>query len=104
MDSTEPTVATATLASADMPANAEPDMTISGFRCVGGTTFRIQPPILAVGNAATQTLDFTGSGNESIITQGTTWNFQHWYRDPTAAPLFFNFNLSDGLAVTFATE
>ena len=38
MDSTEPTVATATLASADMPANAEPDMTISARQVFGVDT------------------------------------------------------------------
>ena len=33
------------------------------------------------------------------ITAGSTWNFQFWYRDPAAGGA--DFNLSDGLEVTF---
>jgi len=36
----------------------------------------------------------------SLFTPGSTWNFQFWYRDPTALP--GRANLSDGLHVTFA--
>ena len=34
-----------------------------------------------------------------LITAGSTWNFQAWYRDPAAGGAFFN--LSDGFEVTF---
>jgi hypothetical protein len=36
---------------------------------------------------------------EGLITPGSTWYFQCWFRDVTAPPAFFNF--SDGLEVTF---
>jgi hypothetical protein len=36
----------------------------------------------------------------TAFTPGSSWNFQFWYRDPTAGGA--NFNLSDGLHVDFA--
>lgn len=36
----------------------------------------------------------------TLITAGSSWNFQFWYRDPTAGGA--NFNLSDALHVDFA--
>jgi hypothetical protein len=36
----------------------------------------------------------------TAFTPGSSWNFQFWYRDPTAGAA--NFNLSDGLHVDFA--
>jgi len=70
-----------------------------GLRCVGGTVAR-----LAVHNAAANTLvhslDVTVSPNSAtIITTGSTWNFQCWFLDPSAGGA--GFNLSDGLEVQF---
>ena len=75
-----------------------------GFRCVGGQTFRLNPVVQADAfGTATLPVDFTqpptGSG-AGLITPGSTWNFQHWYRDVMAG--MSGFNLSDGLSVTFA--
>ena len=75
-----------------------------GTQCVGGQQFRLLPAVPAAGNVANRMLDFTGSGNESNIAPGETWYFQYWYRDPTVALPPDNFNLSDGLCITFATE
>ena len=47
---------------------------------------------------ASYTLDFT-SGVGADITADSTWNFQYWYRDPSAGQPAFN--LSDGLEVLF---
>jgi hypothetical protein len=74
----------------------------NGKLCVGGVV-RLNPPILADGaGTAVRPVDFTvfpaGSGANQI-TAGTTWNFQHWFRDQAAGP--GQFNLSDGVSCTF---
>ncbi len=69
----------------------------NGFRCVGGTVFRL--PLV--------TADFIGDANYAIdygalpgpISAGSLWRFQYWYRNPAGGGA--GFNLSDGLAVTF---
>ncbi len=33
------------------------------------------------------------------ILDGSTWNFQFWYRDPNGGGAFYNF--TDGLSATF---
>ncbi len=75
-----------------------------GFRCVGGSTFRLNPLIQtdALGGAARQ-VDFSlppANAGNSQISANSTWNFQFWFRDPMG-PLGNGFNLSDGLSVTF---
>ena len=75
-----------------------------GFRCVGGQTFRIQPPAQFNGSGVvTRAVDFTsppaGSGG-GAITAGSSWNFQFWFRDPMG-PGGNGFNLSDGLNASF---
>jgi YVTN family beta-propeller protein len=76
-----------------------------GFRCIGGTLFRLRPAINANGSGMnSRFVDFTvppaGSG-PGQITPGSTWNFQYWYRDPTG-PGGTGVNLSDALEATFA--
>jgi len=69
----------------------------SGFRCVGGSVFRL-PPLVQVSpsGTATHALDMTMAPQPAgVILPGSSWNFQLWYRDgPTS-------NLSDGLGVQF---
>ena len=74
-----------------------------GFRCVGGNIFRLNPPQLIDSNGESSRLvDFTqppaGSG-AGKIEPGSTWKFQHWYRDPGFGSS--GFNLSDALRATF---
>jgi len=75
-----------------------------GLRCIGGATRRLFPIITADGmGTATRPLDFTAPPMDSgthMITPGSTWNFQHWFRDNAAG--MSGFNLSNGLSVTFA--
>jgi len=76
-----------------------------GFRCVGGATRRLYPPLFADGMGSnSRALDFTvpptGGGGTHAITPSSTWNFQFWYRD-VAGPGGTGFNLSDGLSATF---
>lgn len=77
-----------------------------GFRCVGGTIFRLNPAQVAgpAGSVA-QAVDFTtapaGTG-PGAITPGSTWKFQYWYRDSsTTGTGGTGFNLTDALSVTF---
>ncbi len=77
----------------------------NGIRCVGAGfqgTFRL--PVLQTDSFgdATLALDYgqapMNAGN-GIIVDGMEYNFQFWFRDPPAGGA--NFNLSDGLHVTF---
>ena len=78
----------------------------NGFRCVGaagGGTHRLNPPVQADGSGfSSRAVDFTlppaGSGS-GAITAFSSWNFQLWYRDNAGGG--DQFNLSDGLTVTF---
>ncbi len=70
----------------------------NGFRCVGGSTTRIQPPAFADGmGTTTRMLNFAApyGGN---ITSGACLNFQLWYRDNMVGA---GFNLSNGLKIQF---
>jgi len=75
-----------------------------GFRCVGGQTHRIQPPVQADGSGIlSKALDFnigplaSGSG---MVTPESTWRFQLWYRDPMG-PGGTGFNTSNAVWATF---
>lgn len=74
-----------------------------GFRCVGGTTFRLNPPQNADAFGDTSRLvDFTQAPaccGPGAISAGDTWKFQYWYRDPVGGGT--GFNLSDGLSAIF---
>ena len=76
----------------------------NGFRCVGAPLFRLNPPLAADATGfVMRQLDFTAppaNGGPGEITPASTWNFQWWHRDPMGGGALFN--LSDGLAVTFA--
>ncbi|MFT5150913.1 MAG: glucose/arabinose dehydrogenase [Planctomycetota bacterium] len=75
-----------------------------GFRCVGGSTFRLNPVTTSNllgdnNNALDFTTGVTGSGPGQII-PGSTWNFQYWFRDP-GGPGGTGYNLSNGLSALF---
>jgi len=75
-----------------------------GLRCVGGATQRLYPIQAASETGTTiRQLDFSLpplSEGPRMITVGSTWNFQYWFRDGAAGKS--GFNLSNGLSVTFA--
>lgn len=75
-----------------------------GFRCVTGSLTRILPAMMndGAGNAS-RAVDFAMppfNGGAGQIFAGTSYSFQHWYRDP-AGPKGTGYNFSDGLQVTF---
>ena len=69
-----------------------------GFRCVGGTIHRLNPPLFATGNQLVRAVDLSTLPSGPLGSTDT-WNFQAWYRDPTGGPS--GFNLSDAIEVTF---
>ncbi len=75
----------------------------NGNLCVSGQIFRLHSPSPAGQNGSKSKLLNFLAGNPSfgtgMITPGSTWNFQYWYRDSAAGGSLFN--LSNGLSVTF---
>ena len=70
-----------------------------GFRCVGGLVVRLNPPVPAdASGAASRPVDL-GVPPSDVITPGSLWHFQFWYRDPAAGGQ--GFNLSNGLKAVF---
>jgi len=70
-----------------------------GFLCVAGQVYYVSPPFVATQNQARLAVDYANLPAAGQITAGSTWNFQHWYRDPAAGSPAFN--ASSGLSLTF---
>ncbi len=74
-----------------------------GVRCVGGGISRFNPALISdAGGQVSRSIDLTlppASSGVGQISAGDTWNFQFWYRDPSAGAS--GFNLSDGLSIVF---
>ncbi|MCY2961566.1 MAG: integrin alpha [Planctomycetota bacterium] len=71
----------------------------NGYRCVGGTVFRLGVQQASPGGVMTRLLNFPSLGGMGTINSGSTWKFQCWYRNPAAGGA--GFNLSNGLSATF---
>jgi hypothetical protein len=74
-----------------------------GWRCVGGSVYRLRPPQNSgPGGSISRLLDFSqppaGSGPGAIL-PGMTRYFQAYYRDPAGGGA--GFNLTDALEVEF---
>lgn len=74
----------------------------NGFLCVSPFTpgiFRLPPAVQAGGNGSVaRALEFGALPPGCVITPGSTWYFQLWFRDGGPG----HTNMSDGLGVTFA--
>jgi hypothetical protein len=75
----------------------------NGNLCVSSPFFRLNPPVqVDASGHVLRRVDFTqppsGSG-PGMITSGSTWYFQFWYRDPMGGGA--RYNTTDGLSVTF---
>jgi hypothetical protein len=69
----------------------------NGFVCVGGSVYRLPPVWTGGGGTPSWNLDVTTPPQPGgLITPGSTWHFQCWFRDGAGA-----WNYSDGLRVTF---
>ncbi|MFT5051841.1 MAG: hypothetical protein ACI8QZ_003270 [Chlamydiales bacterium] len=72
-----------------------------GIRCVRGKVFRLPLRTTSASGSHDELLDLTNAPHpNSVITVGSTWNFQFWYADPTG-PGGTGSNATDGLEVTF---
>jgi hypothetical protein len=71
----------------------------NGWKCVGGNTQRLNPPLFVDGDGTgSRRIDFALVPT-NLFAAGDTAYFQFWYRDNPQVGT--TFNLSDGLAVTF---
>ncbi len=69
-----------------------------GLRCAGGALIRLQVRGAdPSGNSAT-TIDIAAKG---AVNAGDTKRYQIWYRDPGVSPCLSEFNLSNGLEITW---
>ncbi len=70
-----------------------------GLACVKGIAKRFT--VQSTGPTGTYSLIDPGSHSNGLISAGTTWNFQAWFRDIPASPCGHAFNLSNGLQISF---
>ena len=71
----------------------------NGTRCVGGPITRFAPRFANFFGELEYDIDNQAAPVSGAFTPGSVWNFQAWFRDPAAGGS--NFDLSDGLQVTF---
>ncbi|MDP6956539.1 MAG: CehA/McbA family metallohydrolase, partial [Planctomycetota bacterium] len=73
-----------------------------GVLCVGGQILRLGPPSFSDGTGSmSKTVDLSAPPSAAgEITDGSTWNFQAWYRDSAAGGA--GYNLSNAFEITFA--
>jgi hypothetical protein len=71
----------------------------NGIKCVAPPTVRLPLATSTPGGQLDVAVDNSSPPASSYLTAGTTWHFQAWFRDPTAGGS--NYNLSDGLRITF---
>lgn len=76
----------------------------NGTVCAGSPVVRVLPlQISTPAGLVNLPIDLTQapfSVGPDLVTAGSTWSFQFWYRDPTAPPA--GFNLSNAMEITFA--
>lgn len=71
-----------------------------GFRCVGGSIFRLGVSNSGAGGVMQRTVDLTSPPTPAgQVTPGSTWYYQGWFRDIPAGGA--GFNLSDNVGVSF---
>lgn len=72
-----------------------------GVLCVTGSVQRLLPPVFFDGaGTGSYMVDYQTLPASGQILPGSTWYFQHWYRDPSFG--LFGFNLSNAARVDFA--
>ena len=70
----------------------------AGLRCVGGSLIRLQQVQSDNGGHSNTSIDVALEGN---VSPGDTRFYQLWYRDPVNSPCSSNFNLTNGIAISW---
>jgi hypothetical protein len=69
----------------------------NGFLCVQNNLHRL--PVVQTGIFGDADYNFDVNAPPAVVTAGSTWNFQFWYRDVAGGGALYN--ASDALHVTF---
>lgn len=69
-----------------------------GLRCAGGSVVRLELRLSDYDGRSSTTIDLVAKGE---VSPGDTRTYQLWFRDPSASPCGQNFNLTQGLALTW---
>ena len=69
-----------------------------GLRCAGGGVIRLQVRFADAGGSSQTSIDLVAKGG---VAAGDTKRYQTWYRDPNTSPCGAQFNLSNGVELTF---
>ena len=70
-----------------------------GLRCAGGGVIRLQVRFAAADGTSATTADIAASGG---VVAGDVKRYQIWYRDPNTSPCGTQFNLSNGMEITWS--
>jgi hypothetical protein len=71
----------------------------NGYRCIGTPIYRLPPTVTSIFGDAEFGVNLNSLPANGQISAGQVWNFQLWYRDPSAGGAAFN--ASNGLSLTF---
>ena len=69
-----------------------------GLRCAGGGVIRLQVRFADSNGASQTSVNISAQGG---VAAGDTKRYQIWYRDPNTSACGSQFNLSNGLELTF---
>jgi hypothetical protein len=69
-----------------------------GIRCAGGAVIRLQVGFADASGASSTSIDI---GSKGGVAAGDIKRYQLWYRDPNSSPCGGNFNLSNGMEITW---
>ena len=69
-----------------------------GLRCAGGSVVRLQQVMAQADGSSFTTIDIATKGG---VSPGDTRTYQLWYRDPFFSPCGTNFNLTNGVELTW---
>jgi hypothetical protein len=70
-----------------------------GLRCAGGAVIRLQVRFGDANGESATTADLAAKGG---VAAGDVKRYQIWYRDPATTPCGGQFNLSQGLEITWS--
>ena len=71
-----------------------------GLRCAGGGVVRLQVRFASTTGGSLTTINVAAVGG---VSAGDTKRYQLWYRDPLTSPCGAQFNLSNGVEITYSS-